>query len=155
MQWILNDTTLYALPLAFILGAAVGAEREWRRKPGGLRTSTLVALASAAFADLMLSQVSPANLGAGYGAVATGVGFLGAGAILKEGASVKGLATAATIWCVAAIGLLAGAGEVVGAVLLTVIVLAVNTLLRPVSRLIRRRRPAAGRDELEESPAEH
>ena len=103
----------------------------------------------------MLSQVSPANLGAGYGAVATGVGFLGAGAILKEGASVKGLATAATIWCVAAIGLLAGAGEVVGAVLLTVIVLAVNTVLRPVSRLIRRRRPAAARDELEESPAEH
>lgn len=143
MDFLPGDTTLYALPLAFVLGAAVGAEREWRRKPGGLRTCALVALASAAVADLMLTQVSPSNLGAGYGAVMTGVGFLGAGMILREGATVRGISTAATVWCVAAIGLSAGAGEAVGALMLTALVLAVNIVLRPVARLVRHRRPQA------------
>ncbi|MBS7791950.1 MgtC/SapB family protein [Roseococcus sp. SDR] len=136
-----EDATIYGLPLAFLLGAAVGAEREWRHKPGGLRTCALVALASAAVADLMLAQVTPANLGAGYGAVMTGVGFLGAGMIMRDGTTVRGLSTAATMWCVAAIGLLAGAAETVGALILAAMVLAVNILLRPVTDFVRRRRP--------------
>lgn len=142
MERLLADSTLYSLPLAFTLGALIGAEREWRRKAGGLRTCALVALAAAGIADLMLSQVSPSNLGAGYGAVATGVGFLGAGVIMKEGPTVRGLSTAATIWCVAAVGLFAGAGEIIGAVMLTAMVLAVNIVLRPIAGLVRRRRPA-------------
>jgi putative Mg2+ transporter-C (MgtC) family protein len=141
MGFLPEDFTFYGLPLAFLLGAAVGAEREWRHKPGGLRTCALVALASAAVADLMLSQVAPTSLGAGYGAVMTGVGFLGAGMIMRDGPTVRGLSTAATMWCVAAIGLLAGAAETVGALLLAAMVLAVNILLRPVTDLVRRRRP--------------
>jgi len=141
--WIVSDTTLPGLPLAFLLGALVGAEREWRQTTAaGLRSSVLVSVAAAAFADLMATRVEPGNLGAGFGAIATGVGFLGAGAILREGANVRGLSTAATIWCVAAIGAQAGAGETVGAIWLTILVLLVNTLLHPVQRLIRRRRPA-------------
>jgi putative Mg2+ transporter-C (MgtC) family protein len=141
--WLASDTTLAGLPIAFLLGALVGAEREWRQTTAaGLRSCVLVCLASAAFADLMRTQVEPSNLGAAYGAIVTGVGFLGAGAILREGVNIRGLSTAATIWCVAAIGAQAGAGETVGAVWLTVLVLLVNTLLKPLQALIRRRRPA-------------
>ncbi len=141
--WLAADSTLRGLPIAFLLGALVGAEREWRQSnAAGLRPCVLVAVASAAFADLMVTRVDPANLGAGFGAVATGVGFLGAGAILREGANVRGLSTAATIWCVAAVGAHAGAGETVGAVWLTVLVLLINTLLAPLQDVIRRRRPA-------------
>lgn len=150
MELLPADATVYGLPLAFLLGAAVGAEREWRHKPGGLRTCALVALASAAVADLMLAQVTPSNLGAGYGAVMTGVGFLGAGMIMRDGTTVRGLSTAATMWCVAAIGLLAGAAETVGALLLAAMVLAVNILLRPVTAFVRRRRPAPAPQHLHE-----
>jgi putative Mg2+ transporter-C (MgtC) family protein len=143
LAWLSDDTTLAGLPLAFLLGAAVGAEREWRQSTAaGLRSCVLVSVAAGAFADLMVTRVETSNLGAGFGAIATGVGFLGAGAILREGANVRGLSTAATIWCVAAIGAQAGAGETVGAVWLTVLVLLINTLLKPLQSLIRRLRPA-------------
>ncbi|WP_165943386.1 MgtC/SapB family protein [Roseicella aquatilis] len=139
--WLGGDTTLTGLPLAFLLGALIGAEREWRQSPASLRACVLVAVAAAAFADLMATRVEPTNLGAGFGAIATGVGFLGAGAILREGANVRGLSTAATIWCVAAIGAQAGAQETIGAVWLTVLVILINLLLGPVQRFVRRARP--------------
>lgn len=142
MAWFAQDTTLTGVPLAFLLGALVGAEREWRRSAASLRTCVLVSVAAGAFADLMITRVEPGNLGAGFGAIATGVGFLGAGAILREGANVRGLSTAATIWCVAAIGAQAGAGEPVGAVGLAILVLLINTLLKPLQGWIRDRRPA-------------
>ena len=136
------DTTLSGLPVAFLLGTLVGAEREWRQSnAAGLRSCVLVSVAAAGFADLMITRVDPGNLGAAFGAIATGVGFLGAGAIMKDGAGVRGMSTAATIWCVAAIGAQAGAQETVGAVWLTVLVLLINILLKPVQRLIRRTRP--------------
>jgi putative Mg2+ transporter-C (MgtC) family protein len=141
LAWVAGDATLPGLPLAFLLGAAIGAEREWRLNAAGLRSCVLVSVAAAAFADLMTTRVEPGNLGAGFGAIATGVGFLGAGAILREGASVRGLATAATLWCVAAVGAQAGAGEAVGAIWLTLLVLLINTVLKPVQGFIRRRRP--------------
>jgi putative Mg2+ transporter-C (MgtC) family protein len=147
MGWLLADSTLLGLPLAFLLGALVGLEREWRRNAAGLRTCVLVSTAAAAFADLMVTRVDPGNLGAGFGAIATGVGFLGAGAIMKDGASVRGLSTAATIWCVAAIGATAGAGEVVGAIWLAGLVLVVNIALKPFGRFVRRRRPAGGSED--------
>jgi len=133
------DPTIAGLPLAFVLGLLVGAEREWRRQnAAGLRSCLLVAIAAAAFADLMVARVDPSNLGAGFGAIATGVGFLGAGSILRDGLKVRGLSTAATIWCVAAIGAQAGAGEAVGAIWLTALVLLINIALKPMQRLIRR-----------------
>ncbi|MDB5372869.1 MAG: hypothetical protein JWP04_1511 [Belnapia sp.] len=140
-SWLLADSTLLGLPVAFVLGALVGLEREWCRNAAGLRTCVLVTTAAAAFADLMTTQVHPNNLGAGFGAIATGVGFLGAGTIMQNGASVRGLSTAATLWCLAAIGATAGAGETVAAVWLTLLVLAVNIVLKPVARLVRRIRP--------------
>ena len=142
LAWLGQDTTLSGLPVAFLLGAAVGAEREWRQSAASLRSCVLVSVAAAGFADLMTTRVDPGNLGAAFGAIATGVGFLGAGAIMREGANVRGLSTAATIWCVAAIGAQAGAQETVGAVWLTVLVLLINLLLKPVQRVIRRVRPA-------------
>ena len=130
------------LLLAFLLGAVGGAERGLSTSAVGIRTCTLVALASAAFAGLMLERVPESNWGAGFGAVATGVGFLGAGAILKEARArtVQGLGNAATIWCVAMIGLLTGAREVPAALVVTVLVLAVNVVLRPVAAWIDRHR---------------
>jgi len=142
LAWLGQDTTLSGLPVAFLLGAVVGAEREWRQSAASLRSCVLVSVAAAGFADLMTTRVDPGNLGAAFGAIATGVGFLGAGAIMREGANVRGLSTAATIWCVAAIGAQAGAQETVGAVWLTVLVLLINLLLKPVQRVIRRVRPA-------------
>lgn len=149
LHWLAYDDTVRGLPLAFLLGALVGAEREWRQtSAASLRACVLICVAAAAFADLMVTQVDQANLGAAFGAIATGVGFLGAGAIMRDGPMVRGLSTAATIWCVAAIGAQAGAGETVGAIWLTVLVLLINTLLLPVQRLIRRKPARRAEDDV-------
>ena len=117
------------LALAAALGGAIGLEREYHHKPAGLRTNMLIALGSALFSILSV------QLGAGAGSpdrvaaqVVTGIGFLGAGAILRSGENIHGLTTAATIWVNAAIGMAAGLGSYViaaGAAALTLIVLAI------------------------------
>ena len=117
------------LALAAALGGAIGLEREYHHKPAGLRTNMLIALGSALFSILSV------ELGAGAGSpdriaaqVVTGIGFLGAGAILRSGENVHGLTTAATIWVNAAIGMAAGLGSYVvaaGAAMLTLTVLAI------------------------------
>ena len=134
--------TVVVLLLAFLVGAAVGIERGMSTSSVGIRTCTLVALASAAFADLIVRRVPDVQWGTAFGAVATGVGFLGAGAIIKGGTrhAVTGLGEAGTIWCVAMIGLLLGAREVVVGLLVSALVLAVNILLRPVATLVDRHR---------------
>ncbi len=139
---VLGDDTITGLPLAFFLGLVVGIEREWRGGAVGIRACVLISLAAAAFADLVISEADPTGYGAGLGAIATGVGFLGAGAILREGRSVRGLSAAATIWCLAGIGALAGAAHHVDAVWLTLIVVLVNVVLRPIQVAVRRRRGA-------------
>src|SRR5206468_3055719 len=116
------------LVLAAALGGAIGLEREYRRKPAGLRTNMLISLGSALFAVLSI------ELGAAAGSpdrvaaqVVTGIGFLGAGAILRSGGNVRGLTTAATIWVNAAIGMAAGIGAyavATGAAAITIVVLA-------------------------------
>ncbi|MTJ83647.1 MAG: MgtC/SapB family protein [Telmatospirillum sp.] len=131
--------TVIALTVAFVLGTLIGLERQYRQRTAGLRTNVLVAVGAAAFADIGL------HLQGGEGAVrivsyiVSGIGFLGAGAIMKEGAHVRGLNTAATLWCSAAVGACSGAGFPVEAVLLTVFVLAGNTLLRPLVNHINRK----------------
>jgi len=98
------------LAVAFLLGSALGFERQWRQRMAGLRTNTLVATGSALFVMLSVltpDDASPTRISA---QVVSGIGFLAGGVILKEGLSVRGLNTAATIWCAAAIGALAGAG---------------------------------------------
>src|SRR3954454_16724158 len=119
-----------ALPvlLGFLLGAAIGAEREWRRHPGGLRSCALVSAAACVFARIAVAH-GGGNPGAALGAIATGVGFIGAGVILRRGMHIRGLSTAATFWAVAAVGTAAGLLEFS---LATALVLCVHVLLRPL-----------------------
>lgn len=131
--------TLLSLVVAFTLGSLIGLERQVRQRTAGLRTNTLVAVGSAVFVDM-------ANrLGGHEGAVhvvayvVSGIGFLGAGAIMKEGANVTGLNTAATLWGSAAVGACAGADLMGEAIIAALFVLASNTLLRPVVNRINRR----------------
>jgi putative Mg2+ transporter-C (MgtC) family protein len=131
--------TLIALGLAFVLGTLIGLERQWRQRSAGLRTTTLVATGAAAFADLglRLRGVDGATQIIAY--VVSGIGFLGAGVILKDGTNIRGLNTAATLWCSAAVGAFSGGGLFIEAIALTLFVLAGNTLLRPLVNYINRR----------------
>lgn len=133
----LADTAI-SLSSAFVLGGLIGFERQYRQRTAGLRTNVLVALGAAIFVDI-------ANrMGAHEGAVhvmayvVSGIGFLGAGVIMREEGNVRGLNTAATLWCSGAVGACAGADLILEALLATIFVLAANTLLRPVGNLINR-----------------
>jgi putative Mg2+ transporter-C (MgtC) family protein len=130
--------TLVSLAVAFVFGTLIGAERQYRQRSAGLRTNVLVAVGAAAFVDLAnhLSGNDGSVRVIAY--VVSGIGFLGAGAIMKEGGSVKGLNTAATLWASAAVGSCAGADMVAQSALLTAFVLAGNTLLRPLVNAIDR-----------------
>lgn len=135
--------SVLTLVLAFVVGASIGAERGLSTSSVGIRTCTLVALASAAFAYHVTTRLPEAQWGVAFGAVVTGVGFLGAGAIIKRGVrrvSVTGLGDAGTVWCVAIVGLLLGAGDVGVGLVVAVLVLATNVLLRPVAAWIDRHR---------------
>lgn len=120
------------LIVAFLLGAILGLERQWRQRMAGLRTNTLVATGAALF--VMLSVLTPGDSSPTRVAaqVVSGIGFLGGGVILREGLTVRGLNTAATLWCAAAIGSLSGAGLLSHAAMGTTAVLAANLLLRPL-----------------------
>ncbi|WP_277589286.1 MgtC/SapB family protein [Pseudomonas chlororaphis] len=130
--------TLVSLSAAFILGGLIGFERQYRQRTAGLRTNVLVAVGAAIFVDM-------ANrLGGAEGAVrvvayvVSGIGFLGAGVIMREEGNVRGLNTAATLWASAAVGACAGADLILEAFLGTLFVLAANTLLRPIVNNINR-----------------
>jgi putative Mg2+ transporter-C (MgtC) family protein len=129
--------TFPRLTLALILGACIGAERQWRQRAAGLRTNTLVCFGAAAFVDLGLTLAPGTTQVVAY--VVSGVGFLGAGAIMKDGGNVRGLNTAATLWCSAAVGACAGAGEMFDAVFVAALLIVINSVLRPLSRYIDRR----------------
>jgi putative Mg2+ transporter-C (MgtC) family protein len=124
---------LARLLLAAGLGAAIGLEREFRRKPAGLRTNILIALGSALFTILSLQIAAAGGTPDRIAAqIVTGIGFLGAGAIMRSGESVHGMTTAATIWVNAAIGMAAGAGEFGTAASATLVTLIVLVILPPV-----------------------
>jgi putative Mg2+ transporter-C (MgtC) family protein len=100
--------TLVSYGLALVLGAIIGAERQYRQRTAGLRTNALVALGASAFVDL--AQKLGGNVEAIHviSYTVSGIGFLGAGVIMKEGLNIRGLNTAATLWCSAAVGSCAG-----------------------------------------------
>jgi putative Mg2+ transporter-C (MgtC) family protein len=100
---------LYKLLLALVMGALIGAEREYRSKSAGLRTIMLICLGSTLFTilSLKIGLSSPDRIAAN---IITGIGFIGAGVVFKDGNSVTGLTTAATIWVAAAVGIGIGAG---------------------------------------------
>jgi putative Mg2+ transporter-C (MgtC) family protein len=137
------------LLVAATLGALVGAERELHGHPAGMRTHLLVALGAAIFTVLSIygfgtpgsPGVDPSRVAA---QIVSGIGFLGAGAILKEGASIRGLTTAASLWATAAIGLAAGAAWYGVGIAGTVIVV---ISLWPLNRIAERLH-AAGREEV-------
>src|ERR1700680_3153602 len=132
------DQTTLNLATAVGLSAVIGFERQWRNRLAGLRTNTLVAIGAASFVifeSLVLDESSPTG---GAEQVVSGIGFLGAGLIFREGLSVRGLNTAATLWCSAAVGVLAGAGYLAEAALATGFVVFVNLLLRPIVSFINR-----------------
>ena len=131
----LENSTLLRLTVALILGAVVGIERQWRQRAAGLRTNTLVCLGAAAFVDLGLTIGGPTSTQV-IAYVVSGVGFLGAGAIIKDGAGIRGLNTAATLWGSAAVGACAGAGQLLDAVFITVLLMVINLFFRPLSRYI-------------------
>jgi putative Mg2+ transporter-C (MgtC) family protein len=122
--------------IALALGIVIGLERQWRQHPAGLRTNALVALGAALFVSVtaLVDEQNGKTRIASY--VVSGLGFLGGGVILKEGLNVKGVNTAATIWCSGAIGTLAGSGFPVPAILGTLLIMFVHTALRPVARWI-------------------
>jgi putative Mg2+ transporter-C (MgtC) family protein len=124
--------------VAACLGASIGLERQWRQHLAGLRTNTLVALGAAIF--ITYARAAGDNEGATRIAaqVVSGIGFLGAGVIFKEGLNVRGLNTAATLWCSAAVGLLAGEGLALYGLIGAVLVIAANVGLRPLVRAINR-----------------
>jgi putative Mg2+ transporter-C (MgtC) family protein len=128
-----------ALLTAFALGGLIGFERQWRQRSAGLRTNVLVAVGAAAFVDLGGRAAGSDGLARVIAYVVSGIGFLGAGVIMKEGAKVRGINTAATLWASAAVGAFAGAGREAEALLVAAFVLAGNTLLRPLVHYINRR----------------
>lgn len=130
--------TAISLVTAFLLATLIGAERQYRQRTAGLRTNVLVAVGAAAFVDLAMHLHGADGAVRVIAYVVSGIGFLGAGVIMKEGLNVRGLNTAATLWCSAAVGSCAGADMVAQAILLTGFVLAGNTLLRPLVNAINR-----------------
>ena len=130
--------TLISLFTAFVLGTLIGAERQYRQRTAGLRTNVLVAVGAAAFVDLAMHLAGADGAVRVIAYVVSGIGFLGAGVIMKQGMDVRGLNTAATLWSSAAVGSCAGADMVAQAVALTVFVIAGNTLLRPLVNAINR-----------------
>lgn len=121
------------LCVAFVLGCAVGLERQIHQKSAGLRTNTLVAVGAAIYV-LLSVQITEGggDVSRIIGQVVTGIGFLGAGIIFKEGFTIHGLTTAATVWCSSAIGCCAGAGMFKEAAISAGMVLFINMLRFPI-----------------------
>ena len=143
---------LLRLVLAVVLASAIGAEREWADHPAGLRTHVTVAAGSALFAIVSAygffefdrarnETVLQADVTRVASNIVTGVGFLGGGAIIKSGTSVRGLTTAASLWVTAAVGMGVGLGSYVASIGATLIVLAALVGLRLPERWIERRSP--------------
>lgn len=126
------------LGLGLALGCVIGFERQWHQKMAGLRTNALVALGSCGFVvfSAMVGQGDPTRVAA---QVVTGIGFLGAGVILREGINVHGLNTAATLWCSAMVGTFAGAGFWGPSLVAAIFVTGTNLCLRPLVRLVNTR----------------
>lgn len=115
---------------AFCLGAGIGFERQWRKKNAGLRTNTLVCIGSAAFV-LIAIRIGGDAAGRITSYIVSGIGFLGGGVIMKDGLTVRGLNTAATLWCSAAIGALCALGYPLEALITVLFIVSTNIFLRP------------------------
>ena len=137
---ITTSTAAVRLAISFVLGAIIGAERQFRRRDAGMRTFTLICMGSAAamLISIWIPQTYPNFLNGDPGRIAaqvlTGIGFLGAGAIIQSHGSVHGLTTAACIWVMAVVGLAAGAGMFLAASITTAFTLFVLVSLERLER---------------------
>jgi len=150
-NWILHLQSLgwdaaAKIAVAALLGAAVGLERVWRGHPAGLRTNMLIAISSCLFTILSIKgfplQGSAQDTARVAAQIVTGVGFLGAGALIQARGHVRGLTTAASIWLVAAIGMAVGTGTYFLAVFVTILSMMSLMLLAPVSHRLERQAEA-------------
>ena len=136
---------LLRLMLAVVLGGSIGWERQYSRKPAGLRTNVLICVGAALLTDTAMRMAAmgtpPTDPGRIAAQIVTGVGFLGAGTIIQSRGIVTGLTTAATLWVVAAIGMVVGSGAYVEATGATVLVLVILIPLRVVERWTAKRAP--------------
>ena len=129
------DTFIIRILICFILSILIGLERQYRHKTVGLRTNVLVSLGAFMFVSMSFNTITSDTTRIAA-QVVSGIGFLGAGIILKDGNRVKGLNTAATLWCVASIGVLTASGMVIEATIGTLFILISNIILRIVSQKI-------------------
>lgn len=122
--------------ISFIIGAILGIEREFRSKPAGFRTMILICVGSCLYTILSQQLGSATSTDRVASNIVTGIGFIGAGVIFKEGISVNGLTTAALIWVTAALGMAVGYKSYPIAIVVTIIVVVVLFILEPVQRYI-------------------
>jgi putative Mg2+ transporter-C (MgtC) family protein len=127
--------TAIQLLISFVIGSAIGLEREYRSKAAGLRTMIMICLGSTIFTEISISigDSSPDRIASN---IITGIGFLGAGVIFKDGLSINGITTATTIWIAAALGMAVGAGEYFIALIGSIVVLIVLSLFENFQRII-------------------
>lgn len=127
---------------ALFAGLLIGFERQWHHKSAGLRTNTLVSVGAAIFVLLSFNIIDKGNgdITRIIGQVITGIGFLCAGIIFKEGINVHGLTTAVTVWCCSAVGCLAAAGFFVETFIATFLIIFVNLLLKPLDEWLTTRK---------------
>jgi putative Mg2+ transporter-C (MgtC) family protein len=135
---------LARLLVAMGLGALIGLERELRNHEAGLKTNALVATGSSIFVMMACTFSTPDRI---VGQILPGIGFLGAGMIMRDGLHVRGLNTAATLWCSASIGTLAGLGQRTMPAIATAAVVAANIILRQVADWIDKRHAASAAKE--------
>ena len=126
---------LMQIIVCFLLSACIGIERQYRRRSVGLRTIILVSLGSFLFTRYSYS-FPDSDMNRIASQVVAGIGFLGAGVILKDGVKIRGLTTAATLWCTASIGVLCASGFILEAISGTVIILFSNVFLRYVNKIV-------------------
>lgn len=146
---------LVSLGAAALLGGLVGLERELEGKAAGVRTNMLICIGAAIFTIISREMALNTSDGASdriAAQVVGGIGFLGAGAIIRERSGIYGLTTAATMWLAASIGLACGAGYLVLAVVSTALTLIVLYALAPLTRSIRRRRAQKDQTQQKEPP---
>lgn len=124
---------LCRISICFVLGLIIGVERQYRRRVAGMRTITLVALGSFLFVSISFLS-NPGDITRIAAQVVSGIGFLGAGVIIRDGQNIRGLNTAATLWCSAAVGTLTALGFIIEAVIGVLYILVSNIILRIISK---------------------
>ena len=149
MDW---PDDLFGILLAIVLGAVVGIERQVSGKSAGLRTNVLICLGAAVFTIISKQMASGSTDVTRIAAqIVTGVGFLGAGAIIQDTGGVRGLTTAATIWLVASIGMACGAGyyalAAISTLLAVLVLLGLGQIEKPLQKWLRKKRKPAKPDQ--------